>query len=180
MLQVPTLPGNSFQLISEWEHVFEQLIEDIDSAKINCDLEFYIWHYAGRSEDVAAALERAAKRGVICRVLLDALGSQKFLRSSAARRLRASGVKIQAALPGGLWRLMFVRFDLRLHRKIVLIDDQIAWTGSLNLVDPRFFKLEAGVGQWVDAMMRLEGPAVEALAITFFGGLACELNSFFH
>ncbi len=177
MLQVPPLPGNRFELMSEWERVFSELITDIDSAQVNCDLEFYIWHGAGRSEDVAAALERAARRGVICRILLDALGSQRFLRSATARRLQASGVQIQAALPGGLWRLMFVRFDLRLHRKIVLIDDKIAWTGSLNLVDPRFFRQDAGVGQWVDAMMRIEGPAVEALAITFQADWFVETNS---
>ena len=63
--------------------------------------------------------------------------------------------------------MLFVRFDLRLHRKIVVIDGEVAYTGSLNLVDPRYFKQGAHVGQWVDAMVRLRGPAVEALAITF-------------
>jgi len=177
MLQVPTLPGNRLELIGEWEVVFNRLIADIDAAAINCDLEFYIWHCGGRAEEVAEALTRAVKRGVICRLLLDALGSQRFLRSKTAQKLRASGVQIQAALPGGLWRLMFVRFDLRLHRKIVLIDDKIGWTGSLNLVDPRFFKLNAGFGHWVDAMSRLEGPAVEALAITFQADWYVESNS---
>jgi cardiolipin synthase len=63
--------------------------------------------------------------------------------------------------------LPFVRFDLRLHRKIVVIDGRIGYTGSLNLVDPRYFKKDAGVGEWVDAMVRVEGPAVEALQIVF-------------
>ncbi len=144
MLRVPTLPGNKLELISHWEEVFERLIADIDSAEVNCDLEFYIWHAAGKSEDVALALERAAGRGVACRILVDALGSKAFLYGATAKRLRAAGVNIQAALPGGLWRLLFVRFDLRLHRKIILIDDQIAWTGSLNMVDPRYFKQSAG------------------------------------
>jgi cardiolipin synthase len=180
MLQVPPLPGNRFELIHDWQAVFNRIVEDIDSAAVNCDLEFYIWHDAGRSEDIAAALERAVQRGVVCRVLLDALGSQRFLRSATAKRLRASGIQIESALPGGLWRLLFVRFDLRLHRKIVLIDDRIAWTGSLNLVDPRYFKQEARVGQWVDAMMRLEGPAVEALAITFQADWFVETSSKAH
>ena len=70
-------------------------------------------------------------------------------------------------MPVSLFRMLFVRFDLRLHRKIVVIDGEVAYTGSMNLVDPRFFKRDAGVGQWVDAMARLRGPAVEALAITF-------------
>ena len=167
MLQVPTLTGNRLDLIGQWESIFDRLIEDIDAAQINCDLEFYIWNCGGRSVDVVAAIERACGRGVICRILVDALGSQHFLRSSEVKRLRMAGANVLAALPGGLWRLPFIRFDLRLHRKIVLIDDQIAWTGSLNLVDPRFFKKNAGVGEWVDAMVRIEGPAVEALAITF-------------
>jgi len=63
--------------------------------------------------------------------------------------------------------MFFVRFDLRLHRKIVVIDDAVAYTGSFNLVDPRFFKREAGVGQWVDAMTRIEGPAVFSLNAVF-------------
>jgi cardiolipin synthase len=54
-----------------------------------------------------------------------------------------------------------------MHRKLVLVDDRIAWTGSLNLVDPRYFKREAGVGQWVDAMVRVRGSVVESLSIIF-------------
>jgi len=49
----------------------------------------------------------------------------------------------------------------------VIVDDEIAYTGSFNLVDPRFFKQEAGVGQWVDAMARIQGPAVFTLNAVF-------------
>ncbi len=167
MLNVPALPGNQLQLIDDWQQIFDGLIQDIDAATINVDLEFYIWSSGGRSDEVIEAIERACGRGVSCRILLDAIGSRPFLRSKDTKRLRAAGAIVQPALPGSLWRLPFVRFDLRLHRKIVLVDDQIAWTGSLNLVDPRYFKKEAGVGHWIDAMTRIQGPAVEALAITF-------------
>ena len=109
----------------------------------------------------------AQRRGVTCRVLVDALGSHRFLRGKMCKRLRDGGVHVVAALPGGLFRLPFVRFDLRLHRKIVVIDGRIGYTGSLNLVDPRYFKKDAGVGEWVDAMVRVEGPAVEAMQIIF-------------
>jgi cardiolipin synthase len=71
------------------------------------------------------------------------------------------------ALPTGPLRLLFVRPDLRLHRKIVVIDEEIGYTGSLNVADPKLFKKEAGVGQWVDAFARVEGPAVQALMETF-------------
>jgi cardiolipin synthase len=164
---VPSQRGNLVQLIDSWQESFDRIIADINAAERTCHLEFYIWATGGQTEEVADALIRAAHRGVVCRVLVDAMGSRPFLKSETAQRLRDANVHLHAALPGGLLRLPFVRFDLRLHRKIVVIDGRIAYTGSLNMVDPRFFKQDAGVGQWIDAMVRVEGPAVEALAITF-------------
>jgi cardiolipin synthase A/B len=166
-LNFPALPDNSLELVDDWQIVFDRLIEDIDGAKISCDLQFYIWEPGGRTEEVIAALERARARGVVCRVLVDSLGSWKFLHSHEAKRLQQSGAEVREALPSRLWRLPLVRYDLRMHRKLVLVDDRIAWTGSLNLVDPRYFKREAGVGQWIDAMVRVRGSVVESLAIIF-------------
>jgi cardiolipin synthase len=173
-LGCPPLPGNRLHLLENAEAAFPSLVADIDGARRTCDLEFYIWSVGGQADEVAAALIRAAGRGVSCRVLVDAIGSAHFLRSSLVEDLRRSGVQVQAALRAGLGRLLSVRPDLRLHRKIVVIDGEIAYTGSLNLADPRFFKQEAGVGQWVDALVRVQGPAVQALAITFLGDWAIE------
>ena len=166
-LGLPAQPGNELELIGSWQEVFERLIQDIEAAEHTCHLEFYIWHLGGEANRVAEALIDAAQRGVVCRVLLDALGSRTFLNSDLAERMVDAGVEVQPALPGGLFRLPFVRFDLRMHRKIVVIDGKVAYTGSLNLVDPRYFKKDAGVGQWIDAMVRVRGPAVESLATTF-------------
>ena len=177
LIGVPSLRGNHVELIDSWQKVFEHLLADIDAAQRSCHLEFYIWSNGGEADKVVDALVRATERGVVCRVLIDALGSRAFLKSDNAQRLRDAGVTVQAALPGGLLRAPFVRFDLRLHRKIVVIDGRIAYTGSLNLVDPRYFKKDAGVGEWVDAMVRIEGPAVEALAITFLSDWFVETNS---
>ena len=174
---VPAVRGNQVQLIDGWQGVFDRLIEDIDAAERTCHLEFYIWTRGGEADQVVAALVRARKRGVVCRVLVDAMGSRSFLGSDPADRLREAGVMVHEALPGGLLRMPFVRFDLRLHRKIVVIDGRIAYTGSLNMVDPRHFKVDAGVGQWIDAMVRIEGPAVEALAITFLADWYVETDA---
>lgn len=164
---VPALGCNHLELLPDWQHVFARLIADIDAARDTCHMEFYIWNNGGEADRVVDALVRAAERGVTCRVLVDALGSHKFYRSDQADRLRAAGVEMHDALPGSILRMPFVRIDLRLHRKIVVIDGEIAYTGSLNMVDPRYFKRDAGVGEWVDAMVRVEGPAVEALGVTF-------------
>jgi cardiolipin synthase len=163
---VPTA-SNQLRLLPEYETAFDSIIADLDVAQHACDLEFYIWHDAGRVVDVADALVRAAGRGVACRVTVDAMGSKAFLRGSRVRALREAGVRVIPSLPVGPVRALFVRTDLRNHRKILVIDDRIAYAGSLNLVDPRYFKQEAGVGEWVDAMVRVEGPAAEALGDTF-------------
>jgi len=164
---IPALPGNALELIDNAEDVFRAIIADIDAAKRTCHMVLYIWGNGGTADEVAEALIRAAARGVICRILLDDVGSMDFLRSEMADRMRRAGIQLRAALPVGLVRALFVRFDLRMHRKIVVIDGELAYAGSLNMVDPRYFKRGSGVGQWIDAMVRVRGPAVEGLAITF-------------
>ncbi len=166
-VQIPAVPDNDLQLIDNWNAVFDAMISDIDAAERTVHMVFYIWSNGGRADEVVEALLRAKKRGVICRVLVDAVGSKKFLRSDQVKRLREAGVMLHASLPAGIVRMLFVRFDLRMHRKIVVIDGEIGYTGSLNMIDPRYFKQDAGVGQWVDAMVRVRGPVVEGLAITF-------------
>lgn len=150
-------------LFRDYESVFDAWINDIDNARENCRLAFYIWNDGGRADDVAAALLRARDRGVRCRVLADAVGSKAFLEGKGVKTLRSAGVEVVSALPPSLRR----RADLRYHRKIMVIDDRVGYTGSQNLVDPRFFKQEVGVGPWVDAVARVEGPAVTLLADIF-------------
>jgi cardiolipin synthase A/B len=167
LVGIPTTPSNDLELIDGAETILRRLIEDIEAAQRNCHLEFYIWSLGGTADEVAEALLGAVKRGVTCRVLLDDVGSREFLRSPLARRLREGGVHLRAALPVGLFRMLFARLDLRLHRKIVVIDWKVAYTGSLNLVDPRYFKQDSSVGEWIDAMVRVQGPVVECLGATF-------------
>ncbi|MEE9402975.1 MAG: cardiolipin synthase [Desulfobacteria bacterium] len=163
----PPMQGNQLKLMDDFRSVFESIIADLDRAKRTCHFEFYIWHVGGMADQVAEALIRASERGVVCRVLVDAIGSKPFLRSKLAQRLRDSGIQLVASLPVGLIRILMRRADLRNHRKIIVIDGEIAYTGSQNLVDPRFFKQDEGVGQWIDAMVRTQGPSVEALGGTF-------------
>lgn len=164
----PPLPGNLLKLIAGADVVFQSLRKEIDAARTTCHLAFYIWADGGEADEVASALIRASARGVTCRILVDAVGSRSFLRGPRARALREAGVEVRVALPVNLFRALFVRFDLRMHRKIVVIDNDLAYTGSCNMVDPRYFKQGAGVGEWVDAMVQVQGPAVEGLALTFF------------
>jgi len=166
-VNIPALSGNRLQLLDAAEPILHSIIGDIDRARRHCHLEFYIWTEGGVADEVAAALLRAAGRGVSCRVLLDAVGSARFLKGRLVEQLKAGGVEVVAALPVSSLSVFKVRPDLRLHRKIVVIDDRAGYTGSFNLVDPRFFKQDAGVGEWIDAMVRIEGPGVLALNALF-------------
>lgn len=168
VIGLPTLPGNKLELIDNPLAFLHALIKDIDQARTSCFLEFYIWEEGGLAAEVAEAVMRAASRGVTCRILLDSIGSADFLRSSLAEQMKNSGVEIVEALSAGIFRALFVRIDLRNHRKIAIVDGETAYTGSQNLVDPRCFKQNENVGEWIDTMVRCRGPVVEAMTATFF------------
>jgi cardiolipin synthase len=147
-----TLPGDSNALVAA-------LIEDIDAATDHVHLLFYIWLADNNGQAVAEAMARAARRGVACRAMVDAMGSRGFLRSPHWTAMREAGVKLATALPVGfpLWSLLGERMDLRNHRKIVVIDNRITYCGSQNCADPEF-RVKAKYAPWVDAMLRVEGP----------------------
>jgi cardiolipin synthase A/B len=166
----PVMGGNHLRLLNSFDSVFASVITDIDRSHRTCHLAFYIWQAGGMADRVAEALIRAAGRGVVCRVLVDAIGSKQFIQGETARQLREAGVHLAVSLPVGPLQILTTRADLRNHRKIIVIDDEIAYTGSQNLVDPRFFKQDEGVGQWIDAMVRMEGPCVEVLGGIFVQG----------
>jgi len=159
----PAVAGNTLEILDDTEEILRALIADIDKAEESVHLAFYIWHPGGTADDVLEAVIRAAERGVTCRVLVDTLGSSDWLKSSQPKRLLEVGVEVRPALSVHPLTTLYTRGDLRLHRKIVVIDGDLAYTGSANLLDPRFFKQDADVGQWIDAMVRLRGTAVEPL-----------------
>jgi cardiolipin synthase A/B len=163
MAGIPTLSGNELQLLTSAEAVLRSIVKDVDSARSTLHLQFYIWQAGGLADEVVDAVVRAAQRGVTCGILVDAIGSGNWLRGAQPEQLRAVGVRIVTAMPTGPVRALFRRNDLRNHRKIVVVDGDVAYTGSMNMVDPRFFHHEENVGQWVDAMVRMRGPAVEAI-----------------
>jgi len=147
--------------------ILQHFIDEINGAKKSLHLEFYIWALGGDADRVCDALIAAAKRGVACRVLLDSLGSKDWFKSEWPSRFKLAGIQVTEALPIQIGRFQFRRADIRLHRKIFVIDGVVAWTGSMNMVDPRTFKQDSGVGEWVDALVRVEGPVVSQFELTF-------------
>jgi cardiolipin synthase len=167
LFNIPPMPGNDLQLISTSDNFFKKLLEDIHSSTTFCYLQFYILSLGGHTDEVISALIEAAARDVKCRVMVDSIGSKQFLRSKIPARMREAEIEVVEVMPAGLFRYLFVRVDLRNHRKMVIIDSAVAYTGSQNLVDPRYFKQDSGVGEWKDSMVRIRGPLIEVMIAAF-------------
>lgn len=155
----PPVGGNQARLFTDSARTIEALVMDIDAAQAHVHVFFYIWLDDHSGRRVAAALARAARRGVTCRAMVDALGSQGFVRSSHWLAMREAGVRLAVALPRGfpLVEFFFGRLDVRNHRKLVIIDNVITYCGSQNCADAEFLA-KPRFAPWVDAMLRLTGP----------------------
>ncbi len=151
--------GNSAGLMENSNAAIDAMVADIDAASDHVHLLFYIWLADRNGTKVAEAVQRAARRGVACRVLVDDLGSRDLVRGPLWRGMAAAGVEARRALVVGnpLLRALTGRIDLRNHRKIAVIDNRITYCGSQNCADPEFLP-KAKFAPWVDVLMRFEGP----------------------
>jgi len=156
--------GNAFEFLRDYEGSIDSLIQDIDTAKRHVHLLTYIYRTDRIGRKVADALKRAAKRGVVCRVLLDAVGSRVALNQFGPE-LKEAGVEVRSMLPVGLFRRKGERFDLRNHRKISVIDGTIGYLGSQNIADPTFVKNFPNE----ELVVRVTGLVVSQLQATFLG-----------
>ena len=151
--------GNRVHLAPDSNAAVEEMIADIDGARENVHGCFYIWLADSNGLKLKDAFMRAATRGVRVRLLADALGSRRLVSSHHWRQMHASGCEIRVALPVGnpLWTVIRGRVDLRNHRKLLIVDNRIAWCGSQNCADPEF-RIKPRFAPWVDIMSRWEGP----------------------
>lgn len=126
--------GNQLTLLQSGTAFFPQLCADIDAAQHSIYLETYIFAADGTGRMIAAALQRAAARGVVVRVLLDGFGSAGLPRSWVAE-LRMAGVQVewfrQKISPLTLRRSRL----RRLHRKLAVMDGEVAFVGGINIID---------------------------------------------
>lgn len=154
--------GNAVELLTDYDASLQALIDDIDQARDRVHLLYYLMFDDAVGEAVVQALQRAAARGVHCRLLLDAVGAKRGLRRYR-HRLQALGVDVRAMLPGGLrWRRSG-RMDLRNHRKIAVIDNRVGYIGSQNLAQPGFVPGYPNR----ELVARVRGPAVAHLEAVF-------------
>ena len=152
--------GNRITLLRTGAEYFPALMAEIDAARSEIHLETYIFAADAAGRAVAAALGRAARRGVAVQVLVDGFGSQDLDRE-LVREMRQAGVRFLVYRPQiSPWTLRRARLR-RLHRKVAVVDARAAFVGGINVVDDT--DGEGVTAPRFDYAVRIEGPLVMRL-----------------
>lgn len=159
---------NHMLLTADSNAAIAAMIADFHTAQSTIHISFYIWLTDGNGSSMVDAVCAAAKRGVTCRIMVDAIGSHSLIQSPAWQRMQTAGVKLGIAMHHRWFGNPFHanRIDLRNHRKIVVVDDAITYCGSQNCADPEF-RIKAKYAPWVDIMARFEGEVVAQNQLLF-------------
>lgn len=146
------------------EKMFESMLNDLNNAKDYIFIEFYIIEKGYMLDQILEVLFRKAKEGVDVRLTYDDVGNILRIDEDFIKYLNDNGVKTSVFNPLG-WRLSF-QYNYRNHRKIVVIDGKIGYTGGINIGDNYINKIEKA-GHWKDGGIRLEGSAVWGFTLMF-------------
>ncbi|MFV0362955.1 MAG: cardiolipin synthase [Suipraeoptans sp.] len=139
------------------EELFEAMLDDLKSAKRFIFLEFFIIEEGKMWNAILEILEQKVKAGVEVRVLYDDVGSLLLLPGRYAKSLQKRGIK---CIPFNRIYPSISKFmNYRDHRKILVVDGRVAFTGGVNLADEYINEIEKH-GHWKDSGIRLEGDAV--------------------
>jgi cardiolipin synthase len=165
LAKMPVVGRNQVELLVDGEDTFASILAGLDEARELILFQFYIFRDDGLGRELGARLIQKAKEGVRVYFLYDEIGSQS-LSSSYVDELRAGGVRVT---PFHSTRGTGNRFQLnfRNHRKIVVVDGRTGWVGGHNVGDEYLGK-DPKFGEWRDTHVRITGPAVLGLQISFF------------
>ena len=164
----PVFQGNAIELLPDYDCTIQRIIADIDRAERYVHVEFFMFADDAVGGQVIDALIRAHQRGVSVRVLVDHLGNLQFNKAVLAR-LRGAGVPAYEMLPVRLFDNEWSRLDLRNHRKIVVVDGTVGFTGSQNLIERNYHKpanIKKGL-YYEELSARVTGPVVVQLGAVF-------------
>lgn len=156
--------GNKIDIITDGEDKFKKLIADIKKAQHHIHLTYYIFRGDGIGKKLLSALEERAEQGVEVRVLFDPVGA-RILGKHFFDRLESFGGKAEPFF-GHRFFLINLRLNYRNHRKIVVIDGKIAYTGGFNVGDD-YLGLYEEMGYWRDTHLKIEGNGVLPLQTRF-------------
>jgi len=162
----PLCEGNTIEPLWDGDQAYPAMLQAIEDAKHSVGLSMYIFNNDRTGNRFAEALGRAVARGVEVRVLIDDLGA-RYLYSwrSISGSLQRAGVPTARFLPT-FWPRSFAYANLRNHRKLLIVDGRIGFTGGMNITDECWLSLQPSYAIH-DAQFRIEGPVVAHLQDVF-------------
>ncbi len=161
----PAAGGNSVRVFDDAARAIDRLIEAIDAAERSVSMEFYTFRGDATGARVRDSLARAASRGVAVRLLFDRFGSLGLTNRFLAP-LTAAGGQTRPFEPRANGLLDRLRLNMRNHRKIVVIDGAIGFTGGVN-VGNEYVSADPGTAPWRDTFVEVRGPAAGRLQRVF-------------
>lgn len=162
----PFTKNNKVDVFIDGNEKFERLIEDIRAAKDHIHLEYFIIKDSKIGRLIKKELIEKAKQGVKVRIMYDDVGCWRFwFNRKFFNEMREVGIEIAAFLPTK-FPIIGGKLNYRNHRKIVVIDGRIGYTGGLNIGDEYLGRKEK-FGYWRDTHIRIEGISVYMLQMTF-------------
>jgi len=167
---MPLLEGNTARVLPHFEEQLAEMTEAVHGARRYVHVEFYILSLDATTAPFFAALEAALARGVRVQVLLDHLGSRGYPGyRKTLKELQRMGAQWRLMLPVQPLKGRYQRPDLRNHRKLLVVDGEVGFVGSLNLIDPSYDRRRnrrRGL-LWRDLLARVEGPVVHEVDALF-------------
>jgi cardiolipin synthase A/B len=163
VIGVPATEGNRLDILRNGDEIFPAIIEALGSARSTIDFLTFVYWRGEIGAEVADRLCDRATAGVRVRVLLDAWGSRPIDRS-LVDRMEDCGVEVRWFRP--FRRFGFRHANHRTHRKVIVVDEEVAFTGGVGIADE--WRGDArGPDEWRDTHFRLQGPAVDGLRSAF-------------
>ena len=163
LLGPPIIDGNRVQGLQNGDEIFPAMLAAIRDARQTITFETYIYWSGDIGWVFARALEERARAGVKVHVLLDWLGSQK-IEQAMLDEMKASGIEIEHYHPLRWYNLG--RMNNRTHRKLLVVDGKVGFTGGVGIADHWAGDAE-DPDHWRDSHYRLEGPAVAQMQAAF-------------
>ncbi|WP_084079043.1 cardiolipin synthase [Demequina sp. NBRC 110057] len=175
--RLPVMAGNSVEILTDYGASLDAIVRDIDSARQAVWVEYYAMTLDSATRPFFEALAAAKRRGVDVRVLYDTWGSRSYDgKKPMLEFLESAGIAYRAILPLRLPGTGYVRPDLRNHRKIVVVDNAIGFTGSQNMIDRTYHRKDDIY--YDELVVRASGPIALELATLFMTDWVSEGGSF--
>jgi cardiolipin synthase A/B len=155
------LEGNDARILENGDAIFPAMTKEIREAKTSVNLETYIFQADDAGRQFADAMIAAARRGVPVRLLVDAWGGDL---DELAKSMKDAGVQVRKYRPLRIFSIY--KLGRRTHRKILIVDGRIAYTGGLG-IDKRWLGNARNTSEWRDTQVRVEGPSVAQMQSIF-------------